>query len=397
MKSVGKGTIEQRKRGSWRLRVTVTNNDGTSKRLSKNVECRTKTEANKALDAWRAELAMSTVDIRRRELTLKEYLNEYLEYCRDVKELSPSTLRGYRDIVNERFVGPIADLALCEIKPYMIDEHLAHLKKEGGMNGRPLSGTTVKRAYELLNSAMKRAVILEYITMNPCDKVKSPKRESFEAKPLTTEEVQHIMFLLIGHPSPQFSMACRLTLATGMRRGEICALRWDDIDFEAQQIHVHKSLAEDKCSSHNGTSLMLKDCKTEKSNRWIAIDDFTFEWIKIHQIQQHCRLAYNGIKQTGETPVCCNDLGEWYRPSVYTSDFISFRNQHGFDCTRLHDMRHTQASLLLQAGEDIVTVSRRLGHSKVSTTLDIYSHLMPGKDRSAADKIGAIFSVSNVV
>lgn len=279
----------------------------------------------------------------------------------------------------------------------MIDEHLAYLRKEGGRHGRPLSGTTVKRAYDYLNSALRRAVALEYIAVNPCDKVKPPKKESFEAKPLTKEDVQRIMILLAGHPSPQFSMACRLALATGMRRGEICGLRWEDIDFEKQQIHVNKSLVEDKCSNHNGASLILKECKTEKSNRWIAIDDFTFGWVKIHQVQQYYRLAYNGIEQTGETPVCSNDLGEWYRPSACTSDFVSFRNQHGFDFTRLHDMRHTQASLLLQAGEDIVTVSRRLGHSKVSTTLDIYSHLMPGKDKSAAEKIGAIFSVPNVV
>lgn len=397
MKSVGKGTVEERKKGAWRIRVTVTYDDGSSERLSKSVACRNKTEARKALDAWRAELLTSTVDIRRRNLKLGDYLNEHLDYCRDVLGLSPSTLRGYRDIVNERFAGPIADLSLCEIKPFMIDEHLAHLRKEGGRHGRPLSGTTVKRAYDYLNSALRRAVALEYIAVNPCDKVKPPKKESFEAKPLTKEDVQRIMILLAGHPSPQFSMACRLALATGMRRGEICGLQWEDIDFEKQQIHVNKSLVEDKCSNHNGTSLILKECKTEKSNRWIAIDDFTFGWIKIHQVQQYYRLTYNGIEQTGETPVCSNDLGEWYRPSACTSDFVPFRNQHGFDFTRLHDMRHTQASLLLQAGEDIVTVSRRLGHSKVSTTLDIYSHLMPGKDRSAAEKIGAIFSVPNVV
>ena len=167
MKSVGKGTVEERKKGAWRIRVTVTYDDGTSERLSKNIACRNKTEARKAWDVWRAELFTSTVDIRRRNLKLGDYLNEHLDYCRDVLGLSPSTLRGYRDIVNERFVGPIADLALCEIKPFMIDEHLAHLRKEGGRNGRPLSGTTIKRAYDFLNSALKRAVALEYLAANP--------------------------------------------------------------------------------------------------------------------------------------------------------------------------------------------------------------------------------------
>lgn len=84
MKSVGKGTVEERKKGSWRIRVTVTYDDSTSERLSKNVACRNKTEARKALDAWRAELLTSTVDIRRRSLKLGDYLNEHLAYCRDV-------------------------------------------------------------------------------------------------------------------------------------------------------------------------------------------------------------------------------------------------------------------------------------------------------------------------
>ena len=397
MKSVGKGTVEARRKGVWRLRVSVVYDDGTPERLSKNVECRTKTEAKKLLDAWRAELLTNTVDIRRTGLTLAEFLNEHIEYCRDVENLSPNTVRGYRDIVNTRFDGAIGNTPLVDLKPFMIEEHMAYLRKQGGHNGRPLSGTSVQRAFSFLKTALKRAVMLEYIPTNPCERVKPPKRNKTEANFLTKEEVQQIMFLLIGHPSPQFAMACRLALATGMRRGELCGLRWQDVDFDEQRIHVAHSLAEVKIDDDsNQKSLLLKDCKTDSSERWIALDNMTAQWLKLHEAQQYYRLAYNGVEQTGDTPVCANDLGEWYRPSCCTSDFVAFRNQHGFD-VRLHDTRHTQASLLIAAGEDIVTVSKRLGHSKVSTTLDIYSHLMPGKDRSAADKIGEIFAVPKVV
>lgn len=393
MKSVGKGTVEERKKGMWRLRVTVVNDDGSTERLCKNVSCKNKTEARKELDVWKAEMLTSAVDVRRRDLTLGEYLVEHLEHCRDVENLSPNTIRGYRDIVSTRLNGPIAGVKLVDLKPYMVEEHMSHLRKEGGRGGRPLSGTSVQKAFSFLKTALKRAVMLEYIPSNPCERVKPPKRESYEAKPLSREEAQQVMFLLIGHPSQQFAMACRLALSTGMRRGELCGLRWRDVDFDGRQIHVCCSLVEDKASEHGGKTLLLKDCKTEKSNRWIAIDGLTVDWLKLHRAKQYYRLAYNGIEQGPETPVCCNDVGEWYRPSALTSDFVAFRRQHGFDLTRLHDTRHTQASLLLEAGEDIVTVSRRLGHARVSTTLDIYSHLMPGKDRSAADKIGDIFSV----
>jgi integrase len=96
------------------------------------------------------------------------------------------------------------------------------------------------------------------------------------------------------------------------------------------------------------------------------------------------------LVKSEETPVVGGQFGDWYRPSHFTSEFAAFRQQHKFDI-RLHDLRHTQASLLLKSGESIVTVSKRLGHAKVSTTLDTYSHIMPGQDKGAAEKIGDIF------
>lgn len=119
-------------------------------------------------------------------------------------------------------LGRIDDVALKELKPYMIGEHLSRLRKEDGRNGGPLSGATVQHAFSFLKTALKRAVLLEYIPSNPCDRVRSPKRDAFEAKPLTKEEVQKVMFLLIGHPSHQFSMACRLALATGAGGARTC-------------------------------------------------------------------------------------------------------------------------------------------------------------------------------
>ncbi|WP_370514697.1 site-specific integrase [Adlercreutzia sp. ZJ138] len=168
-------------------------------------------------------------------------------------------------------------------------------------------------------------------------------------------------------------------------------MRWEDVDFNTSRIYVSHALCDAGNLAADGESkLVLKDTKSDASERTISLDEDTLSLLKRHKEDQFYRLAYYETAQTEKTPVCANSLGEWYRPDCFTKDFEAFRATHGFD-VRLHDLRHTQASLLLANGEDVVTVSKRLGHAKVSTTLDIYAHLMPGKDESAACKMGAIF------
>ncbi len=395
MKSVGKGNVERRGPESWRLRVSVVRDDGTSERMTKTVKCRTKTEARKSLDEWRAELLTKVVDVRREGITLGEYLGEYLEYCRSVEKLSPSTLRGYGDIVKNRFGGALSEVALVDIKPYMLEGHYAELRKRGGVNGKPLSGKTVQSAGSFLRTALKRAVRLGYIASNPCNDVRLPGSGKPKTAVLTKEEVRRMLFFLVGCPDWQFATACLIALATGMRRGEVCGLRWRDVDFDSRCVRVEAAVVEETVENGDGSTLVLAGPKTEASERTVAIDDFTARWLQLHKARQYFNLAYYGIEQSEETPVCAGALGEWYRPDCFTKDFESFRAQHGFE-VRLHDLRHTQASLLIEAGEDIVTVSRRLGHARVSTTLDIYSHLMPGKDRAAAGVIGGVFGTDSV-
>lgn len=391
MKKVGLGTVEKRGKDCWRIRISVVHDNGVPERLDKTVHCRTKTEAKELLDSWRMELMAEATDIRRKGMTVREYLLEHVAYCRDVEGLSPTTVRGYRNIVDTRFSDEFGEIPLADLKPFMIDEHYAHLRTNGGTGGKPLSGKTVASAASFLGTALKRAVMLELLPSNPCDRVKSPSMSKPKTNVLSKEEVRRMLTLLIGHPDQRFAMACRLALATGMRRGEICGLVWADVDLAAGIVHVANALVQVSAEDAvDGNRLKLKPTKTDASERTIAIDELTLQWLQLHWNLQYYRLLYYGVEQSGSTPVFAGPLGEWYRPDVFTKDFESFRSQHGFEI-RLHDLRHSQASLLIEAGEDIVTIAKRLGHARVSTTLDIYSHLMPGKDRGAADKIGQIF------
>ena len=392
VKEVGSGTVEQRSKGKWRLRVSVTYSDGQRERRDKVVACRTKTQAKQELEAWKASLLAAEEKTDPSGMTLREFLEDYLEYCKVELGLSVNTLRGYSDIARTRF-APIIDKPLGEISPADVQNLCTWLRKEGGVGGRPLSGSTTQKAFSFLKTALKRAVVLAYIPTNPCDYAKAPSRGKFEASFLSEEEVKRMRSLLRGHPNRCFAIATNIALATGMRRGEICALCWGDVDFGNSRIHVAHALGDAGSLAAEGEpKLVYKDAKTDASERYITIDMDTLALLKRHKEDQYYRLAYNDVKQTDQTPVCSNPFGEWYRPDCFTKDFEAFRAQHGYDGVRLHDLRHTQASLLLGNEEDIITVSKRLGHAKVSTTLDIYAHLLPGKDESAAGLMGEIFS-----
>lgn len=393
IESIGAGTVEKRDgKNKWRLRISVLFANGARERLSKQIECRNITEAKKRLDKWRLELLEEGAETDPSSMTLGEYLDEYIAFCRDEEELSVTTVRGYQDIVENRLYGML-DEKLCSLSPALIQKHYSTLRTIGGKAGKPLSGTSVVKAHSFLKTALKRAVVLGYIRANPCELVKPPSKSKSKTTSLTEEEVARMVFLLKGHPSFRFSMAMRITLATGMRRGEVCALRWQDVDLDNADIHVANSLCDAGPETKNAKKLILKDTKTDSSDRHIIIDEDTLEELKKYKLHQYYALAYNGIEQTEETPVVASPLGDWYRPDCFTKDFEAFRAQQGFDI-RLHDLRHTQASLLIKNGEDIVTVSRRLGHARVSTTLDIYSHVMPGKDGEAAAKIGSLLKES---
>jgi len=394
MKLIGKGNIEKRGKNSWRLRVTVAQS-GSSKnpqRLSKTVTVRNKTEAGLLLDEWKFELMQETAVIDSRTLTVSSYLADYLKYCQEDKQLSASTIQGYRAIIENRISPRLGDEKLRDLTPYAIENFYRELKASGGLNGRSLSGATCQRVHSLLKTALRRAVYLGHINVNPCDVLRGPRVDYRESSVLCEAEVVRMIELLKGHPQRNFAIATTLAVSTGMRRGEVCGLTWKNVDFATAAITVAQSLLEvGKDDTVNGNTLVVKEPKTARSRRKIALDEGTLALLKDARNEQQLRLAYYGIVQTDNTSVCANIKGDWYRPDNFTSDFIQFRDEQGFEI-RLHDLRHTHATLLLKHGEDLAAVSKRLGHTTASTTLNFYTHVLPGMDEGVATRFAGILN-----
>ena len=181
-------------------------------------------------------------------------------------------------------------------------------------------------------------------------------------------------------------MAVRIGLATGMRRGEVLGLMWKDVEFgEVCEIHVRRSYT---------PALKLKEPKTKAGFRTIAFDRATAEHLmRWKRLQAKC-LATLGeaFVQTGDTPVCCTDVGGLFDPTNFYRWWDLFRKDNGFATLKFHELRHTQATQLLANGVDVKTVQTRLGHANASITLNWYAHAVPENDRKATQIIEDLFS-----
>lgn len=176
-------------------------------------------------------------------------------------------------------------------------------------------------------------------------------------------------------------MAVRIGLATGARLSEVLALQWRCVDLESGQVSICRALKKDGA---------LKEPKTAAGTRTASVDRKTVGHLARWKARQAAELAKFGIRQTPETPVCCSATGGFINISNFERWWRSFRDGNGFEGLRFHELRHTQATLLLGSGVDVKTVQARLGHADASITLNWYAHAMPGNDRQAADLLAAI-------
>jgi integrase len=175
-----------------------------------------------------------------------------------------------------------------------------------------------------------------------------------------------------------------LAATTGMRRGEILGLRWQDVDLDAATLGVRQSLEETK------TGLVFKPPKTQKGRRSVALPLMTVEVLRRHRVEQaEARLASGRVYQDHGL-VIARANGEPIRPSTVTKAFEDLARNAGLQGTRFHDLRHTHATTLLRHGVHPKVVSERLGHSTVGITLDVYSHVLPGMQEEAARRVDAV-------
>ena len=317
------------------------------------------------------------------DTTLADLIQRWLDLVRE--DLSPSTVRGYERIIRSYVEPSIGRVALNKLKTEQLDGFYAQLRERGSEDGGPLSPATVRQTHAIIRRALNQAQRWGWISANPAALASPP---TVRSRPVSPPEPQGVVELIAEAEASVPDLACLLLMAatTGARRGELCALRWSDLDLKTQTVLISRALVEGR-----GSELVEKDTKTHASRR-ISLDEGTLAELERHRERCRERARACGVS-VGASAFLFSDDPDGARPLVpndVTKRFIRVRKAVGLDSVRLHDLRHFTATRLLAEGVPVRTVSGRLGHSNAATTLGVYAHFVEESDRDAAATIGSI-------
>jgi len=320
----------------------------------------------------------------------RQTVAQYCEYCIDLKEqrgLKTTTLTLYRSL-SERFIVPeIGHIKIRELKPQHLNDLYTALAQEGrNKNGGKLSGKTILEVHRLLHTVLDQAVKECIIPFNTADRVEPPKAKKSDPVYYQPEEVEAILEALNEEPG-QWRMLVLLLLVSGCRRGEVLGLKWENVSFAYNRIHICRNILYTK-----ERGVYEDTPKTENSTRYISIPADIMAELRHHRAWQASERLRLGTYYEIQGFVFAQDNGKPLHPCSVTSWLRKFSDRHGLPHLNPHGFRHTMASMLIYNGVDPVTVSHRLGHDQVSTTTDIYSHMISDADSRSADIIADALS-----
>ena len=356
------GSIYQRSNGKWRAQVSI---DG--QRLSFTAE--TKKEGL----AWILE-TKNQIDkgltFQGAGTTLEEFLSEWLG------TVSSSGSKGthftYSWIVQKRIIPYIGNVNLMDLRPDRIQRFYIHLQKEG------LSNHAVAVAHKTLRVAMNHAVKLGLIGRNPCSGTIPPKPEQTEMKFYDDRQVKSLL-KTAKEIGDRFYPLYFLAIHTGMRLSEIMGLKWEDVNWDLCTIQVKRQVMHLK-----GGSYTFAEVKSRSGIRTIILGKQALELLKAHKMEQQNLISSAGENWKNLDLVFPSNIGTPVTGSNIRRAMRKLLRASGLPKIRFHDLRHTAASLMLNHGIPVLIVSKRLGHSKPSITIDVYGHLIPSQQEEAA-------------
>jgi integrase len=367
----GEGSIFQRSDGRWAAQIDLGRRDG--KRLRKVLYGATAAEVQAQLLKARSDKARG-LPVKLEKQTVAQYLGRWLtEYAQ--LSTRPRTFERYEQLIRLHIAPEIGAIRLEKLTPGDV-QHLLNHKHAAG-----LSPKSVRHIRAVLTVALNRAMRWGLVGRNVAALTDGPKLERHEIRPLSLEQTQHFIEMVKNEPFGPFFL---LAATTGARRGELLAAKWADVDLDARVIRITGSL-----QRING-GLQVCEPKTAKSRRPLPLLDFVGEALKAHRARQLRERLQAGADWLDNGFVFTGDHGQPLDPDGALRDaFKTVLAKAGLPDIRLHDLRHSAASLLLALNVHPRVVMELLGHSQISLTMNTYSHTVPEILRDAIDKLGA--------
>ncbi|WP_053217695.1 tyrosine-type recombinase/integrase [Virgibacillus senegalensis] len=318
--------------------------------------------------------------VEQKEMTLKDFLLRWLDHKR--VNVSEGTYAHYKPYIMHHWIPNLGMAKINEVKPVHIQEiYDEYIENE------VLSNQSIVHMHRVLNNAFNDAIKWEWAVRNPCTPIKPPRPEKYEMKVWDEFELQHFLEFSKGD---RFYVAYLLALSTGMRKGEILALRWQDIDFSNKLLAVRQAVTRKK-----GGGYKIGETKS-KNQRTISLFNHVLEELKTYRKQQMSFKMENRDKYEDQDLILAANNGSFILPRNLDRSWRPLMKKSGLKFIRFHDFRHTHATLMLKQGVHPKVVQERLGHSSITVTLDLYSHVLPNIQRAAAEQFGdEIFGAKN--
>jgi len=375
----GEGSIRKRKDGRWEGRFTAAYDPETGKQIFKNVLGKTQAEVKEKLKKAMEE-AQGLDVIRSGQYTVAEWIRLWFEtYSKP--SLREASAENYRNYIENHIIPHIGEIKLNKLTPLDIQRMYNETKTSGrvqrykDMKDLSVSNRLVRGMHMVLHGCLDQAVREGLLTKNPTNDCKIPKLEKKEMKVIPPEQVGAYLKEAENHGVlPMFY----LELTSGLRRGELLALLWTDLDIQNRTISVSRQV-----NAFKG-ELKVSRPKTENSIRTIVIPQKTVDLL-IEEHEKHPNNPY-----MFPSPV----TGGMYHPDAVGRIHKKILKRAGIQDIRFHDLRHTFATLAINSGADIKTLSGMLGHYSAGFTLDTYTHATRKMQMEAADKLGAFVEQS---
>jgi integrase len=312
------------------------------------------------------------------KITLGAFFARWLEHVRS--QVSPRTFERYSEIVNKNILPSLGGTPLTRLRPAQISETYATALATGRRDGKGgLSPATVVYIHRIIKHALADAVRWELLLRNPAAAVDPPK---VERGSLTTYDMAQTAQLLEAFRGSRLFIPVMLGILCGLRRGEICALRWRHVDLAGAALAVVESAEQTKAG------VRYKPPKSGRG-RAVALSATVIDELRAHRLRRSEELLRLGIRQSDDTFVYSREDGEAMQPRSLSQAWRLAITTTLLPRIRLHDLRHGHATHLLAAGVHPKIASERLGHSRVGITLDLYSHVLPGMQEDAAARVDA--------
>ncbi len=378
-----RGHIVQRSKGTYSIKISLGKDPTTGKYKSQWFTVKgSKMDAEKRLSELLHQLDTGNY-MKPGKTTVAAYLDRWLaDYAKPY--LSPRTIEGYEHIMKRYIIPKLGNHTLVHLKP----EHLQHFYSAELNTG--LSAQTVRHHHMVMHKALDNAVEWGLVVRNIADAVRPPRAQRIEMQTWSENEI--VQFLEAAKATPYYELFY-LALFTGMRRSELLALRWQDIDFIYSQIYVSRGLHVLKESK-----VVFRSPKTAAGRRTIALSPSVILLLRDHREKREAESLLLG-KPVSDNDLVFSVLGKHLLPNTVTHAWSKLVNHSGLKAIRLHDARHTHASIMLKQGIHPKIVQERLGHSSIQITLDTYSHVAPGLQEAAAKRFDDAVKVrhNNVV